>query len=161
MNFKTGDKAVYPSHGIAEVRGVEARNVGGHQVQCYVMNIMASGATVMVPVSATKRAGIRSLSTPGEIEQIMDVMKKPARIAQRAWNKRFREFNEKVRTGSACEVAEVYRDLKTLEKTKDLSYGEKQILEKSKKLVVSEISAAKNVAASEIEVEISKCFPVG
>ena len=74
MQFKVGDKAVYPAHGVAEITSVEARDVGGSKVDCYVLNIVSSGAKVMVPVTASKRAGMvqarpraeRRRKTPGE-----------------------------------------------------------------------------------------------
>lgn len=158
MEFKVGDKAVYPAHGVAEIKCVEAREMGGHLVDCYILNILSSGATVMVPVAATKRAGIRVLSSAHEIAEVFKVMRMPAKISPRTWNKRYREFNEKLRTGSVCDVAEVFRDLRSLQHIKGLSYGEKQMLEKSKDLVVSELSAAKNVPALEIESEINQMF---
>jgi len=156
MHFKIGDKAVYPAHGVAEVTGVEAREVAGSRVDCYVLNILSSGATVMVPVASCERAGMRGLMNKGEIDKIFDIFKSPARSNQRAWNKRCREFNEKLRSGSVYHVAEVLRDLWTQQESRGLSFGEKQMLEKCRDLVISEISFARNVSASQIESEISE-----
>ena len=150
MQFKVGDKAVYPAHGVAEITGVEAREVAGHKVDCYVLNIMSSGATLMVPVTASERAGMRYLSTDQEIEEVFNLIRNPIRISQKTWNKRYREFHEKLRTGSVSEIAEVYRDLWNLQSIKDLSYGEKQMLEKSRDMVISEISAAKNQTQEQV-----------
>ena len=150
MQFKVGDKAVYPAHGVAEITSVEARDVGGSKVDCYVLNIVSSGAKVMVPVTASKRAGMRDLSSEQEIEDVFSLIKNPIKCSPKTWNKRYREFHEKLRTGSVSEIAEVYRDLWNLQTTKDLSYGEKQMLEKSRDMVVSEISAAKNQSHEQV-----------
>lgn len=156
MQFKIGDNAIYPSHGLAKIVGLEAKEVAGHQVECYVLNIVSSGAKVMVPVAGCNRTGVRSVISSQEIDSVLSVIKKPVKISHRAWNRRFREFNEKMRTGSVCDVAEVFRDLWSLQSTKSLSYGEKKMLEKSKDLVVAEISAAKNVATEVVESEIEQ-----
>ncbi|MCB9228069.1 MAG: CarD family transcriptional regulator [Deltaproteobacteria bacterium] len=154
MRFKIGDKAVYPAHGVAEITGVEAREVGGHKMDCYVLNILSSGATVMVPVSASGRAGMRVLSSDQEIEEVFSLMSNPIRSTQKTWNKRYREFHDKLKTGSVSEIAEVFRDLWNLQTTKDLSYGEKQMLEKSRNMVVSEISAARNQTEKQVTAHL-------
>ena len=137
--FSVGDKAVYPAHGVGEIKRIEARTLGGSSVDCYVLSILSSGATVMVPVNASEKAGMRF---------------------NRAWNKRCREFNDKLRSGSMDEVAEVLRDLWQQQEVKGLSFGEKQMLTKCRELVVSEISAAQNIPEEEIECELSKLFVV-
>lgn len=152
MLFKVGDKAVYPAHGVALIQGIESREVGGSIMDFYVLKIISSGATLMVPTSTSERVGMRVLVNENEIDHVLSILKEPAaKQSQRTWNRRFREFNEKLRTGSVLEVAEVLRDLWSLQTTKELSYGEKKMLERSRSLIVSEISAARN--STEVEVE--------
>ena len=159
MQFKIGDKAIYPAHGVAEITGVEARQVGGQQVNCYVLNILSSGATVMVPVSASGKAGMRVLSSDDEIERVLSLISHPTKCTHKAWNKRCREFQEKIRTGSVSEIAKVFRELWNLQNTKDLSYGEKQMLDKSRDMIVSEISAAKNLTEKQVAAHLFSIMP--
>lgn len=158
--FNVGDKAVYPAHGVGEIKRIESKNLGGASVDCYVLSIISSGATVMVPVAASEKAGMRFLMSDDEINRIFTILKSPSKISSRAWNKRCREFNDKLRSGSMDEVAEVLRDLWQQQELKGLSFGEKQMLSKCRDLVVSEISAAQNVPTEQIEGQISRLFVV-
>ncbi len=154
MLFKVGEKAVYPAHGVAEVTGIEARHVAGCVVDCYILNILTSGATLMVPIAVSDRAGMRQIVSAEETIGIFSILCKEVKISQKAWNRRQKEFNDKIRSGLLLEAAEVYRDLSKLQTMKELSYGEKQMLEKSKELVLTELSVAKNVPVNEVKLEI-------
>lgn len=156
MQFKVGDKAVYPSHGVIVIKNIEAKEVAGSKMNFYVLQILSSGATLMVPTDASERAGMRRLICDTEINEVFDVLSTPGKVSQRTWNRRFREFSEKLRTGSLVDIAEVLRDLWSLQSTKELSYGEKKMMEKSRALIVAEISAANSKAEDEIDGEISK-----
>lgn len=156
MQFKIGDKAVYPAHGVGVVRKIESRTIGGLPQDFYVIQIIASGATVMVPVAASTRAGMRRVMSDSQIEGIYTILKSPGRVTQTTWNRRFREFNDKLRTGSLEEIAEVLRDLRTLRSDKDLSFGEKKMFDKAKSMIVAEISAASAKQESDIEKELDQ-----
>ncbi len=159
IQFKVGDKAVYPSHGVGVIKNIELRNIGGTDQSFYVIQIISSGATLMVPTNACERAGMRSLISRKQISEIYDILGSSGRVAQTTWNRRFREFSEKLRTGSVRDVAEVLRDLNSLRATKDLSFGEKKMMDKARELIVSEISAASAKSESDIECELEKFLP--
>ncbi len=154
MRFKVGEKAVYPAHGVAEVTSIEARKVAGCTVDCYILNILTSGATLMVPIAVSERAGMREIISLEKTIEIYGILCKQVKISHKAWNRRQKEFNDKIRSGLLLEAAEVYRDLSKLQTMKELSYGEKQMLEKSKELVLTELSVAKNVPVNEVKQEI-------
>jgi CarD family transcriptional regulator len=156
MRFKIGDKAVYPSHGLTVIKGVESKEVAGSRLDFYVLQIVASGATLMVPTTTCDRAGMRGLITDGEVAEVYTILRTPGRVSQRTWNRRCREFNDKLRSGSMIEVAEVLRDLWALQSSKGLSDGEKKMLEKSKGLIVAEISAARTSSQQIVEEEINQ-----
>ena len=156
MQFRIGDKAVYPSHGVGVIRGIESKEIGGDRLEFYVVEIVASGATVMVPTAATVRIGLRQLSSDNELESVYSILRTPRRVSQRAWNRRFREFNDKLRTGSLNDVAEVLRDLSSLKEDKPLSFGEKNMLERALGMVVSEISAASAREESDVFNEVNQ-----
>ena len=158
MQFKLGDMAVYPAHGVAKVTGVEACDLGGHSLDCYVLHIVATGATVMVPISSCERAGMRKLTQETEIEGIFDILKMPAQSAHGTWNKRSRKLQEKLRSGSLNDIAEVLRDLSAQQEQKGLSFGEKQMLNKCRELVISEISLASKKSVDQIASTISEAL---
>lgn len=150
MQFKIGDKAVYPAHGVAEVANIESKVIGGKKIDFYVLKFVSNGTTLMVPTSTCMSAGMRGIVSQDSISNIYTILSNPNKVAQRAWNRRFRDFNEKLRKSVIEDVAEVLRDLWTLQTTKELSFSEKQMLEKAMELIVSEISASQGIAASQI-----------
>jgi CarD family transcriptional regulator len=154
MQFRIGDKALYPTHGVASIEGLETKEVAGERIDFYVLKIISSGATLMVPVQSCARVGLRNLLSHDEITNVYDILKSPARRSQKAWNRRIKEFNDKLRTGSIYDVAEVTRDLLGLQIIKDLSYGEKKILEKCMALLADEIAASSGVTSLEVTSDI-------
>ena len=156
MRFKVGDKAVYPSHGVTIIKNIESREVAGNTLDFYGLQIVSSGATLMVPTSASERAGMRVLIGDVEIDQVFAILRKPGKVPQRIWNRRFREFSEKLRTGALGDVAEVLRDLWTLQGTKELSPGEKKLMERAREMIVAEISADQSSDQGDIDAQITQ-----
>ena len=154
MQFKVGDKAVYPAHGVGVVQRIESRDIGGTKQEFYVIQILSSGATLMVPISACERAGMRGLISDDEIKGVYKILRSPGRVSQTTWNRRFREFNDKLRTGSVSDIAEVLRDLCSLKGDKELSFGEQKMLDKALSMIVAEISAACSRSEEEVQVEL-------
>jgi CarD family transcriptional regulator len=156
MRFKIGDKAVYPSHGVTVIKNIESKEVAGSVMDFYVLQIISSGATLMVPTAASERVGMRGLIGDVEIDHVYSILRNPSKVSQRTWNRRFREFSEKLRTGSLADVAEVLRDLWTLQSTKELSYGEKKMMEKSQELIISEICASQGGKREDVESQVNQ-----
>lgn len=155
LQFKVGDKAVYPAHGVGVIKRIESRDIGGLNQDFYVLQILSSGATLMVPTNSSERAGMRCLITDKDIKKVYTILKSPGKVSQTTWNRRFREFNEKLQTGSVADIAEVLRDLCSLRGDKDLSYGEKKMMDKALSMLVSEISAAAGREEAEVETELN------
>jgi CarD family transcriptional regulator len=155
MSFRVGDKAVYPAHGVGVIKRIESKDIGGARQDFYVLQIIASGATLMVPISASLKVGMRGLISVQDVEQVYSILKSAGIISQTTWNRRFRQFNDKLRTGSVADIAEVLRDLNSLRTTKDLSFGEKKMMDKAKSMIVAEISAASHKAEEDVEKELS------
>lgn len=154
MQFKVGDKAVYPAHGVGVIKRIESRSVGGTSQDFYVIQILSSGATLMVPTNSCERAGMRCLISDDEINNVYKILRSKGKVSHTTWNRRFREFNDKLRTGSVGDIAEVLRDLCSLRGDKDLSYGEKKMMDKALSMLVSEISAAGSRKEAEVEQEL-------
>jgi CarD family transcriptional regulator len=114
----------------------------------------------MVPTQNVDSVGLREIIGQKEIPKLYSILKKrDVVIDNQTWNRRYREYMDKIKTGSVFEVAEVYRDLLMLKEEKDLSFGERKMLDTARSLLVKEISLAKNVAETQIEKDLDKMFP--
>lgn len=158
--FSIGDKAYYPCRGVAEVVGVESMDLGGGKKgQVYVLRIVESGLKVMVPTENAHAVGLREIMSADEVDEIYAILQsKQVASDTQTWNRRSREYMEKIKTGSAYEIAEVLRDLCILRKTKDLSFGERRMLETARGLLVKEIALAKHLSEEAIQLEIDRLF---
>jgi len=157
--FEVGDKAVYPVHGVAEVVALERRTIDGRQASVYVLKIIESGLKILVPTANVGTVGLREVISLKEVKEVYSILKSKevARDTQ-TWNRRYREYMEKIKTGSVFEIAEVLRDLSLLRNCKDLSFGERRMLETARGLLVREIAVAKQTTEYHIEVEIDQIF---
>jgi CarD family transcriptional regulator len=157
--FSIGDKAVYPSHGVGEVTGIERREVSGLQQTFYILRIMATGMTVMIPTTTAALVGLREVIPAREVKKVYDLLRKrDFTHVRQTWNRRYREYMEKIKTGSVYEVAEVLRELSLLRGQKDLSFSERKMLETARSLVVQELAIAKRTKQSSIERELDAIF---
>jgi CarD family transcriptional regulator len=154
-HFNVGQKAVYPCHGVGTIETIESRNIGGDAQEFYVLKIHSTGAKVMVPTRSAQTVGLRAVITAPEVERIYEILKAPSKKSTATWNRRFRALNEKLNTGDLVEIAEVLRDLSSLKNDKDLSFGEKKMLERARAMIVSEICAARNEDALLVESELN------
>ena len=157
--FKVGEKVVYPPHGVGEVTALQARNIEGNSKQFYDIVMLETGRKIMVPVEQAKVVGMRKVANKREIEKVYTILKdRGLKIDTQTWNKRFREYSQKINTGSVFEIAEVLRDLRILSGGKELSYGEKQMLDKAQGLLVTEISVAKARPHEKVMTELQELF---
>ncbi len=159
--FQVGDKAVYPVHGVAEVVALETRAIDGRQASVYVLKILESGLKILVPTANAGTVGLREIISTKEVKEVYSILrsKEVARDTQ-TWNRRYREYMEKIKTGSVFEIAEVLRDLCLLRNSKDLSFGERRMLETARGLLVREIAVAKKTTETLVEEEIEQIFAV-
>lgn len=155
--FNIGDYAVCPGHGVGQLVDVEERDLGGESKSFYVLKVIANGMTVMVPTDSLE--GIRGLVGEEEIDQVYDLLKEhDIKIDNSTWNRRYREYMGKIKTGSLLEIADVLRALFLLKETKNLSFGEKKMLDQCKELISEEISLARGGEVPEIKTTIDSCF---
>lgn len=154
--FKVGEKAVHPAHGVGEIVGLDIRELGGRQINIYVMRIIESGLKVMVPTDATARVGLRPVMNTTEAQEILDILKAPeVAVDVQPWSRRFRAYTEMLKSGSPQEIAKVLRDMYRLKFDKELSFGERRLLDQAHGLLVQELALAKEVKTQSIEGEIS------
>ena len=159
QQFTVGDKAVYPVHGVAEVVALEQRDIGGNKTSVYILKIVDTGLKIMVPTMNAGSVGLRELITSKQVKEVYAILKsRDIPRDTQTWNRRYREYMEKIKTGSVFEIAEVLRDLSVLRATKDLSFGERKMLETARGLMVKELALAKGVPEDKISAEIDAIF---
>lgn len=155
--FGIGDFVVCPGHGVGQVCGVEDKDLGGETKSFYIIKVLASDMRVMVPTD--NKEGIRSLSGEDRIEEVYGLLNDhDVKIDTSTWNRRYREYMLKIKTGSILEVADVLRSLFLLRGNKNLSFGEKKMLDQCKELLAEEISISKGAATAEVKVKIDSIF---
>ena len=156
-DFKMGDNAVYPAHGVAEVVGIEKKEINTVVCSFYVLKVMATGMQILVPKEKAEQVGLRPIATSQEIEEVIEILRdQDVHIDKQTWNRRHRGFMEKIKTGSLFDVAEVYRDLYRLKNTKVLSFGERKMLDTAKQLIVKELAVARKWTEEKVEKELEK-----
>ncbi|MEK7313317.1 MAG: CarD family transcriptional regulator [Deltaproteobacteria bacterium] len=156
--FKVGDLAVYPAHGVALIGSIEKQKISGLNHSFYVLKILDSDATIMVPIKNANSVGMRKIMKKSMVPKVYSVLKskKGVTIDSQTWNRRYRDYTEKIRTGCVIEVAKVLRDLSILKLDKELSFGERRMLDTAKNLLVKEISVAKNSKTDKVEQELGR-----
>lgn len=159
--FKIGDLAVYPAQGVGVIEAIENKEVMGSKQEFYIMKILGNNMRIMIPLNSAKSVGLREIIAKEEIPKIYAILKdKDVCIDKQTWNKRYRDYLEKIKTGSVYEVARVLRDLCILKVDKDLSFGERKMMDTAKNLLIKEISVACRAAETKIEEDINALFPV-
>ena len=157
--FAAGDMAVYPAHGVGLIQAIEKQTIGGVDQAFYVMKILDNDMTIMIPTATSENVGLRAIISKDEVKKVVDILKeRDIKISSQTWNRRYRDYMEKIKTGSVYEVAVVLRDLFLLRVDKDLSYGERKMMDTAKNLLVKEISLARKVDEKNVEKQIEKLF---
>ncbi len=161
MEFKIGDKVVYPNHGIGVIEQIDKRSLGDRLEEFLTLRILANDSTVMVPRSNTTNVGLRRVITRKEVDEVYDVLKDTKLQVFDDWKGRFQENSDKMRTGSITEVARVFKSLSHLAVQKNLSYRERRMLDKAKYLIVSEIAEVERISADQVEAKIDRAVARG
>jgi len=157
--FKVGDMAVYPAQGVGKIEAIEERDLAGEHHKFYVLRLIDGDMTIMIPVNNADGVGLRTLIDPQRIPELMHALEDRQELSALAsWSRRQREYNDKLKTGCLFEVVEVLRELYTIRENKDLSYGEKKVLELAQKLLVTEISLVEGARADEIFERLEKAL---
>ena len=157
VEFSIGDKAVYPAQGVAEVVGIENKEINSTICAFYVLKVLDTEMQILVPKEKADQVGLRPVATDEEVDEVFDILREQdVVIDKQTWNRRYRGFMEKIKTGSLFEVAEVYRDLYRLKSTKVLSFGERRMLDTARNLIVKELAVSKKWTEERAEKELEK-----
>jgi CarD family transcriptional regulator len=157
--FQIGDKAVYPGHGVGVIEAIETKQIMGSQQIFYILRILENGMTIMIPRDNAGAVGLRGIIRKIDVAKVMQILKeRDVTLDNQTWNRRYREYMEKINTGSIYEIAEVLRDLHLLKQEKELSFGERKIMDMAKSFLVKELAIARGVKETEILKEIHVIF---
>lgn len=159
LNFKVGDKVVYPGHGVGQIAALNVRIIAGTEQHIFDITILETGMKIMVPVAQAEAVGLRKVVDKKAITKVYSILKdRKGKVDTQTWNRRFREYSQKIKTGSVYEIAEVMRDLAVLSHEKELSFGEKKMLDTAQGLLVAEIAIAKARSHETVMGELKQLF---
>jgi CarD family transcriptional regulator len=141
------------------IESIENKQISGKELMFYMLRIVDSGMTIMIPRDNAEAVGLRGVIRKLEIPKVIRILKnRDVEVDTQTWNRRYREYMEKINTGSIYEIAEVIRDLHLLRNEKELSFGERKILDTAKTFLVKELAIAQNVKETEILKEMRHIF---
>jgi CarD family transcriptional regulator len=156
-NFKVKDKVVCPAQGVGEITDVVDKEIAGKKQKFYVVKLLDTNLTIMIPVVSARKIGMQELVDDSQIKIILSIIaEKPPAMDNRTWNRRYRGFMEKIKTGNLFDIAEVFRDLSLLKMDKSLSFGERRMLDLARNLIVKEIAISKKWDEKKVLKEIEK-----
>ncbi len=161
LTFKQGDKVVYPAQGVGEIEAIQSRSISGTKQEFFVIRIMETGAKIMVPTHQIDVVGLRKVVGSKMVDEVYKILRdRSVAIDNQTWNRRYREYHQKIKTGSVLEIASVIRDLSVLKSDKELSFGERRMLDTAQGLLVKEISIAKSSPEDTVKAELEEICEV-
>ena len=157
--FKVGEKVVYPAHGVGVIESIPSKTISGTAKKFYMLRILDSDMTIMIPTENVGSVGLRRIIGRDMVAKVYKILRdKKVEIDQQTWNRRYREYTEKIKTGSVLEIAKVLRDLFVLKGDKELSFGERKMLDTARNLLVKELAIAKSHSEDKIMEELKTIF---
>jgi CarD family transcriptional regulator len=159
--FQINQLVVYPSQGVGRVERIESQVIGGVKADFYIVRILSNNVTLMVPVKNAPNVGLRpvcSLRTGQAIFESLRDRSDFTGYTGQNWNRRYREYSEKLKSGDLADVAYVLKELFLIGKDKELSFGERRLLEQAMNLVSMELAYAVNRDQEDIKAGITEMF---
>ena len=155
--FKLKDYVVYPKHGVGQITEFKKINIGGIDVETYVIKFEKDKANGMVPVN--KQSHLRPLSTINQVNKCISILKSKPKVKRSMWSRRAQEYEAKISSGKIYELAEVVRDLnKGDDLMVDQSYSERQLFEKAYERIVSEFQIILNLSLEDTQKKLDKAL---
>ncbi len=159
MEFNVGDKAVYPGHGVGVIREIEELDLGEAKATVYVLKILDNGMTIKVPLHNASALGMRNVINENQVSKVYEVLKdRDVPTDNQTWNRRYREYLNKIQSGDPVEVAKVLRDLALLRAQKNLSFGERKMYDQASSLLIQEIAVARELNETDVRSELEEIF---
>ena len=146
MTFKVGDRVVYPHHGAAVIKKKEKLDFQGEKKEYLVLHMVHGELTLRVPVDKAEEVGMRPPISKSDVEDLFRLIGKRDVREPANWSRRFKNHQEKMKSGDVYQVAEVVRNLALRDADKGLSAGEKSMFVKARQVLVSELAFALNIS---------------
>ncbi|MBI3890624.1 MAG: hypothetical protein HY303_03745 [Candidatus Wallbacteria bacterium] len=152
MSFRVGEKVVHPAHGVGVVKEITTQRVLGHESQYYVIETPLNELDrVMVPVSNADNLGLRKVASEEIIDQMLKILRDRHGnyfeiLEDESFHRRHKEYLDKVQSGNILEVAKVYKTLYERSRERDLGLKEKFLMERAEKMIMGELSYARNIS---------------
>jgi len=154
LEFKVGDKVIYPNHGVGIIEKIQSRILSGEERTFYTLRILSTDSTVMVPVGNTGAVGLRKVLSKRDIEEIFRILRDEKISIYGDWKGRFQENSERMRSGEIRQVADVLKGLTYLAQLKTLSYRERKMLDRARFLLVTEVAEASRQPLEKVEASV-------
>jgi CarD family transcriptional regulator len=159
--FSVDELVVYPAQGVGKVERIETQEIGGVATELIIVRILSNNVTLMVPVSNAGNVGLRGVYSPEQAEEIREYLKDRSDFtgySGQNWNRRYREYSEKLKSSDLKDVAYVLKELILIGKDKELSFGEHRLLEQAMGLLTLELAHALGRDQDSIRTEVEAIF---
>jgi CarD family transcriptional regulator len=161
--FKVGEMVVYPIHGVARIVDIKKERIGSSFQLCYILETEIETANqrpvIKLPVDKVDANRVRKIVEKDEVPMVIEILEQRGmKTDSQTWNRRHREYQEKMRSGSIFKAAEVFRDLSLLKQNKDLSHGERRLFDQARNLLIKELSIANKITERDMESKIVDIF---
>jgi len=155
--YKIKDYVVYPKHGVGQITEFKKMNIGGIDIEAYILKFEKDKANGMVPVN--KQSHLRPLATINQVNKCISILKSKPKIKRSMWSRRAQEYEAKISSGKIYELAEVVRDLnKGDDIMVDQSYSERQLFEKAYERILSEFQIILNISLEDTQKKLDKAL---
>jgi CarD family transcriptional regulator len=162
MMFKIGDVVVYPIHGVARITDIKEERIGNSYRLCYILETAIKTGNerpvIKLPVDKVDQNRVRKIVEEYQVTDVLEILKARNKVDPEVSARRHREYQEKMRSGSIFQAAEVFRDLSLLKESRDLSHGERRLFDQARNLLIKEMSIAKKTHEEEIERTLAALF---
>ena len=159
--FALEELVVYPAQGVGKVEAVQEREMGGLTIQFYKIRILSNNGTLLIPVANASNVGLRKVCDPEYGTTLFEYLRDWSDFrgyAGQNWNRRYREYSDKLKTGDLADVAYVLKELMLISQDKDLSFGESRLMEQAMGLITMELAYALGRDQEVIRTEIEEIF---
>ena len=156
MDFRIGEKVVYPPHGVGIIEQVSRRSANGTSEEFYMLRIHSNSSLVMIPTANIKSVGLRRIIKKADANRLFKLLQEDFYEPEADWKSRHKDHSEKMRNGSIFQVAEILKNLVYLSYGKSLSYQEKRMLDRAKQLIISEVATVRGLNEKSVEDQIDR-----
>ncbi|QLA15960.1 CarD family transcriptional regulator [Desulfolutivibrio sulfoxidireducens] len=159
--FSVDQLVVYPAQGVGKVERIETRDIGGATTNFFIVRILSNNVTLMVPVANAGNVGLRPLCSEAQGLAIIESLKDRSDFTGytgQNWNRRYREYSEKLKSGDLADVAYVLKELLLIGQNKELSFGERRLLEQATSLLTLELALALHREQDDVKAVINELF---